>query len=310
MKKFFIISIIFLMTSVFMTAVFAGMAGEQGMKNYFVNVLQERMNCVDANLVQSKIPLMGADEISLESVSTDIKFEPSGSGDIEVEYAAGVSEQEADQRQIFSRSGKIIKFDVSEFVAKNEQNLKFNLDTSRGWDLHFENLALLVRVPKQIKKIKINSTSGDVKIVQLNFDQVVVDTVSADVRFKDSKVNDLKFQTYSGDFKFSGSLANIEASSISGSLKFELNNNDTVAKIQTTSGDVKAKMKQKNGSWDVQTVSGSYRIVENENFENDIHEKYENDIHDKHEKELETRLNTYNKIKKCSDFNIFGVNFN
>lgn len=302
MKKFFIISVIFLMTSVFMTAVFAGMAGEQGMKNYFVNVLQERMNCVDADLVQTKISLMGADEINLESVSTDIKFEPSGSGDIEVEYVTQVYEYPIERKQIFSRSGQVIKFDVSDFVAENEQNLKFNLDTSKGWNLHFENLALVVRVPKQVKKIKIHSTSGDIKIVKLNFEQVTIDTVSADVRFKDSKVSELKFITYSGDFKFSGSLSNIEASSISGSLKFDLSNNDTVAKIQTTSGDVKARMRQKNGSWDVQTVSGSYEIVANPNFENEIYVEHEN--------KFESKLNAKNKIKKCSDFNVFGVNFN
>lgn len=302
MKKFFLIAVIFLATSVFMTVVFAGMAGEQGMKNYFVNVIQERMNCVDTNWQQHKVPLMGADEIRLESISTDIKFEPSGSDDIEIEFAEQSYNYPIERKQIFSREGNAIKFMVSDFVGENQHNLKFNMDRNEGFNLQIENLALLVRVPKQIKKIKINTTSGDIKIVNLNFSQFELDSVSADVRLKGVKVDDLKFQTYSGDLKFSGQLKKVEASSISGNLKFELDNNDSVAKIQTTSGDVKAKMKQKNGSWDVETVSGDYKIVENSNFENEHY--------DEPEKSFESNLNSETKIKKCSDFRVFGVKFN
>lgn len=302
MKKFFVISFIFLATSVFMTFVFASMAGEQGMKNYFVNVIQDRLNCVDANWQQHKVPLMGADEIQLESVNTDIKIEPSGSGDIEIEFAEQAYGQPTEKKQIFSRAGNAIKFMVSDFVGEDEHSLKFNMDPNKGFNLQIENLALLVRVPKQIKKIKINTTSGDIKIVNLAVAQVELDSVSADVRLRGSKVENLKFSTYSGDLKFSGSLSKVEASSISGSLKFELDNNDSVAKIQTTSGDVKAEMKQKNGSWDVQTVSGDFKLVENSHFENELH--------DENEKSFESKLNSETKVKKCSDFKVFGVSFN
>jgi hypothetical protein len=167
MKKFFIIALIFFMTSVFMTTVFAGMAGEQGMKNYFVNVIQDRLNCVDASWEQHKVPLMGADEIQLESVSVDTKFEPNTSGEIEVEFAEQNNAHSVEKKQIFSRFGNSIKFDASDFVGENEQNLKFYLDSEDGFDLNIENMALLIRVPKQIKKIKMSTVSGDIKIVKL-----------------------------------------------------------------------------------------------------------------------------------------------
>lgn len=285
-----------------MTFVFASMAGEQGMKNYFVNVIQDRLNCVDANWQQHKVPLMGADEIQLESVNTDIKFESSGSGDIEVEFAEQVYDNPIEKRQIYSRAGNVVKFMVSDFVGDDEHSLKFNMDPNKGFNLQIENLALLVRVPKQIKKIKINTTSGDIKIVNLTLGQIELDSVSGNVRLRGVKIEDLKFQTYSGDLKFSGSLEKVEASSISGNFKFELDNNNSNAKIQTTSGDVKAKMKQKNGTWDVETVSGDFKIVENSNFENEIYKDHENKI--------ENNLNSESKIKKCSDFNVFGVKFN
>lgn len=302
MKKFFLISFIFLATSVFMTVVFAGMAGEQGMKNYFVNVIQDRLNCVDANWQQHKVPLMGADEIWLESIATDVKFEPSGSGDIEIEFAEQVYNYPIERRQIFSREGHAVKFVVSDFVGENEHSLKFNMDPNKGFNLQIENLALLVRVPKQIKKIKINTTSGDIKIVNLSLAKFELASVSADARLKGTKLDELKFETYSGDLKFSGQLKKVEASSISGNLKFELDNNDSIAKIQTTSGDVKAKMKEKNGSWDVETVSGNFKIVENSNLENEHYEE--------HEQSFESKLNSETKVKKCSDFRVFGVKFN
>lgn len=337
MKKFFIISFLFFITSAFMTAVFAGMAGEQGMKNYFVNVIQDRMNCVDANWEQHKVALMGADEIQLESISTDMKFEPSGSADIEIEFAGQTYDRPIERKQIYSRASNTIKFNVSDFVG-DEQKLQINFNSGKGLNLHVEHVPLLVRVPKQIKKIKLTSVSGNIKIVDLSFDSVQLDSISGDIRFKNSDVKVVKLQTTSGDLKFTGKLGDIEATSVSGDIKFELQNNNSSAKIVTTSGDVKVELvekanfeisfsstsgsgrindgtqfegggqfkpnmltNEKAGLWKVQTVSGDFRIEENSNRVGEYA--------DEHEKNFENRLNAESKVKKCSDFKAFGINF-
>ena len=337
MKKFFLISIIFFVTSTFMTLVFAGMAGEQGMKSYFAEVVQDRMNCVDANWVQHKINLMGAEELELNSIGTDIKFELSDSNDIEIEFADDFYNKPDARKEIFTRANKAIKLDVSEFVG-DEQRLQFNFKSGKSFNLQIENVPMLIKIPKQIKKIKIVTVSGNIKISNLNLEEAKVDTISGDVLFKESELESLKLQSTSGDFKFSGKLGQVEITSVSGDVKFELEKSTSHAKIQTTSGDVKVELSQKfnfeiefntvsgvgklnddirftsgaelktqgvsgekMGLWKVQTVSGDFKIKENSNLKNKFS--------DEPQRDFTAKLNTENKIKKCSDFRVFGLNF-
>lgn len=320
-----------------MTVVFAGMAGEQGMKSYFVNVIQERMNCVDANWVQRKITLLGAEELELKSIGTDVKFEQTDGNDIEVEFADDLKNNSTEIKEIFSRTDKAIKIDISEFVG-DDQKLQFNFNSAQSFNLHIENVPMLIRIPKQIKKVKIVTVSGNIKIFNLKLEQAQVSTISGDVQFKESELVSLKLQSTSGDFKYSGKLALVEATSVSGDVKFELENNNSNAIIQTTSGDVKVELastvnfeiafstvsgvgkinedtrfsnggqfkpnnlpNEKIGLWKVQTVSGDFKIEEDS--------KLKNNFADEPQKNFTDRLNTENKIKKCSDFRVFGVNF-
>ncbi|BBJ27605.1 DUF4097 family beta strand repeat-containing protein [Athalassotoga saccharophila] len=107
----------------------------------------------------------------------------------------------------------------------------------------------------------IDTTSGDLSINGLSFDELRISSVSGEIEI-DSKVKNLFVKTTSGNLNFRGSsrIEKIDVQSISGDLEFS-NPSFRLGIIKTTSSDIKITgMDPDFETLDVRTISGDFSI--------------------------------------------------
>ncbi|MGH4123921.1 MAG: DUF4097 family beta strand repeat-containing protein [Clostridium sp.] len=116
-----------------------------------------------------------------------------------------------------------------------KNNLK--IDTTSG-DAIIGNL--------QLDKFKFDTTSGDAKINVLTTNETIFDSTSGEVNVKSLLSKKNEFDTTSGDIKIENITGDILGESVSGSFKFNYKDFGNDINIDTTSGDVELKLPKKS----------------------------------------------------------------
>lgn len=111
----------------------------------------------------------------------------------------------------------------------------------------------------KFSKLDISSTSGDIKMQDIEAKTIEVESVSGDIRLGNLKEESLKLKTTSGDIGVSSVEGKIEAKTTSGDIFIKDAKGQIEAK--STSGDI--VFEQLEGKVDLQTVSGN---IECEDF--------------------------------------------
>ena len=176
-------------------------------------------------------------DINIEVMSADIYLIY---GD---EYSLEYSIHDREQVKTFDVSNGVLSFDTS-------FNLDFKVDygdwyvkvtvpkDSEIGDLNFKTVAGDILIEDAIlKKAKLNSTSGEVRLVNSKIDAVEIKTVSSEILIKDSEIVSVKANNKSDDIILTGIFTSLDLYSIAGDIAV----NGTIlqgAKLETISGNI------------------------------------------------------------------------
>lgn len=188
------------------------------------------------------------EEISVDTISTDINFITSERDDIEVNFYgdATVSSSKQIPKLITDRKGD--KLSVKIEHPKTIISLSLNIS----------NVKLDIYLPENYSKnIKIDTTSGDTKIGYLHLDRFNHDSISGDLSALSITSNNISLDSTSGNYKLRGNIGNLNANTISGDIFIEYENFSNYINMGTTSGDIDLKLPETaDFNLDVSTVSG------------------------------------------------------
>ncbi len=96
---------------------------------------------------------------------------------------------------------------------------------------------LSVLLPKSLKKMICKTTSGDIKIDELNFEKLEVHSVSGDIGIDEVNAPQFKVIGVSSDLNLANITGELELKSVSGDIQVE-DHEGKVLRIETVSGDI------------------------------------------------------------------------
>lgn len=204
-----------------LAAMFAKIAGEDKVTHYWQSVadaLTDRGNFVS---VYNKESFTAPDlkEINIVTEAIDVKIEKSKDEKIHIFYYKKNGEV-ADH--VISHEDSVTKIRLDKlFFPKNNLKFNFNFKNMDYMGIKLQDVkesAAIIQVPINIKKIKIKTISGKIKIVDIDLDEVLIDSVS-------------------GDLELQGRIRSVEPKTVSGDLKFISDLSSPELKFSTTSGD-------------------------------------------------------------------------
>lgn len=224
---------------------------------------------------QKAIDATGVSEVEFTSTKTDIKLEKSKDEKL---YYFYYKNKNCEDKSIESKDGPRIKLDFSKIDAPAIFNNIFN----ENCGIVSEKAKATIRVPAFIKKIIIDTASGDIKISEVESDSMNLESVSADIELK-GRAKEIKLKTVSGDIKFQSDISdpNVKASTVSGDVKITFNEMpDINLQFSTISGDAdfdksfsnteidgsvkNLKFGKGSGEIEIHTVSGDAKILKSE----------------------------------------------
>jgi lia operon protein LiaG len=239
-----------------------------GLAGTFISFRSDTFSFGGVEVHQTKnIENMKIEHLSIESSSTDVEVKSANRNNIKVELTG--------------RASKKIKNDFQLMTKESGNNLLIMIKR-KGVSVNFgvDRVKVVVTVPSNhLKKLKVDTESGDQKIYSLALDQAelnassgdiqayrleVKETLglqsqSGDIKTNDSNMGDLSVHSSSGDItgnELKARSSQIEASS--GDIDLQGVNGDINTK--TGSGDVLIKQKSLLGNINIETGSGDGEI--------------------------------------------------
>ena len=206
-------------------------------------------------------------EIEFNIVSANLEILPSTSGEIEVSYggasALDLSDQVTGNVLMLSehnQGGSDVLFNCG---ATSDHGFHFSFDSSEG-------KKIILRIPKQVQKIGIHSTSGDLIANGISLDDLKIEAISGDLRFENLQVKDLGLKTVSGDQHINGDWGQGSFKSVSGDLNIETSNPTPKIGMQSTSGDIHLSLKKTvNATIHAMATSGDFAMTGEKSIESD-----------------------------------------
>lgn len=119
--------------------------------------------------------------------------------------------------------------------------------------------------------LTISSTSGDVKMGNIEANKIKIETISGDIKLQELKNEDLKLKTVSGDILVASAKGNIEGKTTSG--KIEIQEIEGNVELSSVSGDVKSEDFKITGNSKVKTTSGNVKMYLNKDSNCEIQTK-------------------------------------
>ena len=177
------------------------------------------------------------DNISINTVSTDVNVVPSKDSTVYVELL-GNSNEKYVPKLVTTTNNHQLKVDVEDYG----ENKWFNLSS----------LTLKVHVPQNlIDSFELNSISGNVAI-------------------QDVEAKRLKFNTNSGDMNFKYTLGDYTIETTSGNVEMHLKEISQPMTIDSESGNIQIKTNQKptNATFTTKTLSGKVTIFDENHSHN------------------------------------------
>lgn len=114
----------------------------------------------------------------------------------------------------------------------------------------------------KFEDLTISSTSGDIKMRDIEAKSIGIETVSGDIKLQNLKEDNLKLKTTSGDISMGNIVGEIEAKTTSGEIesrKIEGN-----VEMQSVSGNIECEDFRITGDSNIKTTSGEVKMYLNE----------------------------------------------
>lgn len=114
----------------------------------------------------------------------------------------------------------------------------------------------------KFENLTISSTSGDIKMGDVEAKSIQIESISGDIKLQDLTDEDLRLKTVSGDIEVESANGKIEAKTTSGTI--EIKEIDGTVELTSISGDVKSDNFKVTGDSKVKTTSGNVRMYLNQ----------------------------------------------
>jgi hypothetical protein len=236
MKKFTLITLCLAVICWIVSGVMLITFGEKGFEDMSQEIVgtkliqfETKTQDLDAAQVQN------LDEIELASANSSIEIEASDDAGLHVEYPG--MEKPPVQEKI---EGKKIKYDFTHYFEGSENKMVVRLFKGHGF-IHIGDVdsgKIIVKIPKNIKKIKGHTISGDFRITTVNAATLRFDSTSGDLRVKNSNLSKVEATSMSGDLRVQGYVQNADLKTESGDVKIQSENRSPVMTVNTASGEV------------------------------------------------------------------------
>lgn len=123
----------------------------------------------------------------------------------------------------------------------------------------------------KFKDLKIYSTSGDIKIGDIQAENINLETVSGDIELQNLSEDTIKLKTVSGDISVESAKGKIEAKTTSGNIEIE--KIEGKVELTSTSGDIESNNFKITGESMIKTTSGNVKMYLNEESNCEIRTK-------------------------------------
>ena len=169
-----------------------------------------------------------------------------------VEYSAGTVKIKSTVSSI-----KIEEDDINKVLVKIDGNTK-ELTKGDEYTIKTKNKAFIT-VPRNLDKIKIESVSGSISAYDLSAKDIEINSVSGSIYGSDSnKPNEVLLNSVSGSIEYTSTTdKNITAETVSGSANIKSHAENI--KLKSVSGSLSLDNEDKNHSFSLTTVSGSWQ---------------------------------------------------
>lgn len=273
MKNRFLLIVFFsTLSSIVLAVGFAGLAGEQGFRDFGHKISDKYSNGAElqSRTVEETYPAEGVTEINVATIGSDVRFEPSTDGNIHLKYTYKKFDTEKTREQLRDevavREGNLLRFRLDQYASEeNNINIKFtDLASLMNIGVAIDEARAVIRIPVNVRKVTVKGVSGDVKFENQRLQNISLTTVSGDVDVKNCEVDELEYQSVSGDLEMQGSFAVVTARSVSGDLQLESRLPSPTLRFNTTSGDAEIKFieNDRDVQIDFDTTSGEFRSRE------------------------------------------------
>ncbi len=238
---------------------------------------------------EEKIAIDDVKKLNLEFKSSDLNVFFTEESDIRVvQYS--YKELREDQLFMVDKSNSAIEIKESNkpqffiFYIGFMEQISYDVYIPKAYekDLQIKSVSGDIEVNESLKfeDLTISSTSGDVKMGNIEAKDIKIETISGDIKLQDIKSDNLKLKAVSGDIKALSAIGNIEAKTTSGEIEFGRIDATSVSgnvksedfkvtrdsKIKTTSGDVKMYLNEEsNCEIGTKTVSGNVTLPNRRN---------------------------------------------
>lgn len=242
---------------------------------------------------QEKIEISDISKLKLEFKSSDLNVFFTEESDIRV---VQYSYKELREDQLFSVDRTSSSVEISEnrkpqffiFYIGFMEQIAYDVYIPKTYekDLEIKSVSGDIEVNEILKfeDLTISSTSGDVKMGNVEAQNIKIETISGDIKLQDIESDNIKLKAVSGDIKALSAIGNIEtkttsgeiefgkidgkidATSVSGNIKSENFKVTKDSKIKTTSGDVKMYLNEESNCeiW-TKTTSGNVTLPNRRN---------------------------------------------
>lgn len=235
MKKNWTIRIVIFTVVCFgLALIFAKISGEDNLRRYWKNGVFKYSKEEKRSAITEDISVSDVNEVEIFLTSADIKIVKSADEKVHLSYS---KKSNVKNEKLFSKDGAKLKIDLNrEENSHADIETLFNLaDFKITVQDAYEKVQ--VQIPANIKKLKIETVSGEIKIADVDIESVAINSISSDFKTSDSSIKEIKYTSVSGDVSLLGNIHKIESETVSGDLKFTSDLPNPDVKFSTTSGD-------------------------------------------------------------------------
>ncbi len=228
-----------------LAGLFSKMAGDEKITDYWQKVADKLTN--QGNYVsvftQDALPAESLNSLKIIGTENDIRIEKSKDKEIHFSY---YKKNDGQKTEFLKVEDSMISFDLNELKApKNRFKINFNFNSDENVGLHMQEdnqTAVVIQLPENIRNVKVETVSGEIKLNAVNFDEATISSVS-------------------GNLKLQGEIKSLNLSTVSGDIKFDPESVEPNANIETVSGDIKISFDRQPGfKLTFGTTSGDVKI--------------------------------------------------
>lgn len=234
MKKNWTIKIVIFTVVCFVLAlIFAKISGEDNLRLQWKNGIFKYSKEEKKSVITEDISISDVNEVEILLTSADIKITKSADEKVHLSYG---KRADLKDEKLFTKDGTMLKIDLSrEENSHADIETLFNL-TDFKITVQDAYEKVQVQIPSNIKKLKIETVSGEIKMANVDIESVAIYSVSGDFK-TESNLKEIKHNSVSGDVSLLGNIQKIESETVSGDLKFTSSLPNPEVKFSTTSGD-------------------------------------------------------------------------